>query len=181
MDQIDRRLKGVSRLVALIGFFGLLMLALMTALDVLLRWLFQAPIHGVNDVSSVVMAVVIAACIPANLAMKQNIAVEVLGTLGGTRLRRFLDLTASLFTLVFIVLIAWRFVPYAQGLRETGDRTWVLGWPLWPWWMASSALMIFAALVQTVVTVSDLRAFVLGTPAADPVGSDGSPPADHAL
>ncbi|MEO3385326.1 TRAP transporter small permease [Mesorhizobium sp. CAU 1741] len=178
MDQIDRRLRGAARVVALIGFFGLLLLAAMTTLDVLLRWLFQAPIHGVNDVSSVVMAVVIAACIPANLAMKQNITVEVFGALAGPRLHRFFDALASVATLIFMVLVAWRFIPYAEGLRETGDRTWVLAWPLWPWWMASTALMIFAAIVQAIVTLADLRAMILGIAPENDDASDEPSPAD---
>ncbi|MFC3722111.1 TRAP transporter small permease [Neoaquamicrobium sediminum] len=176
MENIERRIKGVARVVALIGFFGLLLLAAMTTVDILLRWLFNAPLHGVNDVSSVVMAIVIAACIPANLAMKQNISVEVLGSIGGTRTRRVLDVVASLFTLVFIILMAWRFVPYAEGLRETGDRTWVLGWPIWPWWMAASVLMIAAAIVQVLVTISDIATLILGGPdeaePSEPTGGD---------
>ena len=75
MHNILRKTNAVARGLALIGFTGLLILALMTTLDVLLRWLFKAPIQGVNDISSVVMAVVIAACIPANLAFNQNIRV----------------------------------------------------------------------------------------------------------
>ena len=177
MERIEKRVSGAARIVALVGFFGLLLLAAMTTLDVLLRWLFAMPIHGVNDVSSVVMAVVIAASIPANLAMKKNITVEVFGTLGGVRLRRFVEFTASLFTLAFIVLIAWRFVPYADGLRQTGDRTWVLGWVVWPWWAASALLMIFAALVQFVVTLSDLRALLLGSAFVE----DGADPNDAIL
>ncbi|WEX08922.1 TRAP transporter small permease [Chelativorans sp. AA-79] len=162
MENIERRIRAAARVVALIGFFGLLLLAAMTTLDILLRWLFNAPLHGVNDVSSVVMAIVIAACIPANLAMKQNISVEVLGSIAGVRARRLLDVVASLFTLVFIILVAWRFVPYAEGLRETGDRTWVLGWPIWPWWMGASALMIAAAIVQVLVTISDISTLLFG-------------------
>lgn len=164
LDSLERRIAGASRVVALIGLFGLLALAAMTALDIALRWLFQAPVQGVNDISSLVMAVVIAACIPANLAMKQNISIEVLGSLASTRIRLLLDATASIFTLVFIILIAWRFVPYALSLRETGDRTWVLGWALWPWWMGASALMIFAAIVQSIVTAADVIAAIRGRP-----------------
>jgi TRAP-type C4-dicarboxylate transport system permease small subunit len=159
---LDRYSKGFARALALLGFFGLLVLALMTTLDVLLRWLFQAPIHGVNDVSSVVMAVVISASIPANLAMKQNITVEVLGALGGTRVRNVLEVFASLLTFVFIILIAWQFVPYAQSLRETGDRTWVLAWPVWPWWSFSALMMILAASVQAIVLAVDVRTLFVG-------------------
>lgn len=79
MQLIWKKSYALARVLALVGFTGLLVLALMTTSDVLMRWLFKAPLQGVNDVSSVVMAVVIAACIPANLAMKQNIRVEVFG------------------------------------------------------------------------------------------------------
>ena len=158
MKELDRRVRAFSRTLALIGFFGLLVLASMTSLDVLLRWLFSAPIQGVNDVSSVVMAVVIAACIPANLAMKQNITVEVFGNLGGGRIHSALEVFASLLTFVFIVLIAWRFIPYTTSLWVNGDRTWVLAWPVWPWWAVASMMMVLAALVQFFVLVADVSA-----------------------
>jgi TRAP-type C4-dicarboxylate transport system permease small subunit len=165
MNNVEARLRAASQSLALLGFTGLLGLALMTSLDVFLRWLLGIPIQGVNDVSSVVMAVVVAACIPANLAMKQNISVEVLGSIGGGRFHRALDAFASSVTLAFIILIAWQFVPYTMNLRANGERTWVLGWPIWPWWFAVSAMMIFAAIIQLTVFVADLFRFVRGADA----------------
>ncbi|MGX1309529.1 TRAP-type C4-dicarboxylate transport system permease small subunit [Amorphus suaedae] len=162
MKKFEQRVADVARGLALIGFFGLLVLASMTTLDVLLRWLFNAPLQGVNDVSSVVMAVVIAACIPANLAMKQNITVEVIGTMGGPGLQRAFDVVASTLTMIFIALIAWQFVPFASGLRETGERTWVLAWPVWPWWAVTSLMMVLAAIVQALVLVTDVVTLFAG-------------------
>lgn len=83
MDALDRFVRRATLWLALLGFAGLLLLAVMTSLDALLRSAFSAPLHGVNDVSAVVMAVVIASCIPANLAQRRNIAVEVLGASPG--------------------------------------------------------------------------------------------------
>lgn len=160
MHHILRKTNAVARGLALIGFTGLLILALMTTLDVLLRWLFKAPIQGVNDISSVVMAVVIAACIPANLAFKQNIRVEVFGAIAGPRTKDALDLLASLLTLAFIFLVAWEQVPYAASLKSNGDRTWVLGWPVWPWWSVATAMIWLAVFVQAMVTVLDAIALL---------------------
>lgn len=174
MERLERRVQSAAQALALVGFLGLLGLAIMTTLDVLLRWLLGMPIQGVNDVSSIVMAVVIAACIPANLAMKQNISVEVFGAVGGPRFHRLLDAFASLLTLVFIVLVAWRFVPYAAGLRMTGDRTWVLGWAIWPWWACAAAAMIVAAVVQFLVTLVDLHALMRGRGGDRSSRTDGS-------
>ncbi len=152
-----------ARVLALVGFAGLLVLALLTTLDVALRWLFGYPIHGVNDVSSVVMAVVIAACIPSNLVNKQSISVEVLGNSVGIRARLCIHAFSSLCTTVFIVLMAWKFVPYAADLFENGQRTWVLAWPVWPWWYFATGCIILAAVVQTLVLLSDIAAALRGS------------------
>ncbi|MGY4751909.1 TRAP transporter small permease [Pannonibacter sp. Q-1] len=146
----------LSRMLALVGFFGLFILASMTSLDILMRWVLAMPLQGVNDVSAVVMAVVISSCVPANLAFKQNIRVEMLGAAAGPFVERILEAFASVLTLVFIGLIAWQFIPYTGGLKEAGNTTWVLYWPLWPWWLAATGMLSFAALVQAVVTVDDL-------------------------
>ena len=176
MKTFERRVADAARGLALIGFFGLLVLASMTTLDVLLRWLFNAPLQGVNDVSAVVMAVVIAACIPANLAMKQNITVEVIGAMGGPRLQRVFDVFASLLTMIFIALIAWQFVPFASGLRETGERTWVLAWPVWPWWTATSVMMVLAAIVQALVLMTDVLTLFAGA-----AGEEADAPPAHGI
>jgi len=154
--KLKQTLFSAARVLALVGFSGLLILATLTTLDVTLRWGFSCPIHGVNDVSSVVMAVVIAACIPSNLINKQSISVEVLGGAVGTRGKRFIDAFASLCTLIFVALMAWKFFPYAAGLFENGQRTWVLEWPVWPWWFFATASVVMAALVQFIVLIDDI-------------------------
>ena len=155
----QRTLK-VSRTIALIGFFGLLVLAVMTTLDIGSRWLFGAPIHGVNDVSAIVMAVVIAACVPANLAARQNITVEFLGNALGARGKAFLDGFGGLFTLAFIGLMAWQFIPYAIEVTNSGQTTWVLKLPIAPGWWIATVLLLASVPVQLTVIVFDFsRAF----------------------
>ncbi|SHK48278.1 Tripartite ATP-independent transporter, DctQ component [Shimia gijangensis] len=162
-ENLQNRLFGAARILALVGFSGLLILAILTSLDVAFRWGFAYPIHGVNDVSSVVMAVVIAACIPANLVNKQSISVEVLGSLAGQRGRLAIVVFASFCTMVFIGLMAWQFVPYAADLLETGQRTWVLAWKVWPWWFFACGCIIFAAVVQAVVLLTDIGSAIRGS------------------
>ena len=155
-----KRMLHVSQAMALVGFFGLLVLALMTTLDVLSRWLFNAPIHGVNDVSAIVMAMVIAACLPANLAARQNITVEFLGNLWGARAKAALNGFGGIVTLTFVAVMAWRFVPYAIEATESGQTTWVLKLPVAPGWWVATALLLLSVAVQVTVVVSDFaRAF----------------------
>ena len=162
-----------ARVLALVGFAGLLVLAILTTLDVTLRWAFAYPIHGVNDVSSVVMAVVIAACIPSNLINKQSISVEVLGNAVGHRGRLVIDAFASLCTTVFIVLMAWQFVPYAADLFGNGQRTWVLAWPVWPWWFFAAGCIVLAAIVQTLVALADIGSAIRGSTTTEPQSDGG--------
>lgn len=157
MNSIDHGLRNATHWLALIGFAGLFVLALMTTVDVLMRWLFSAPLHGVNDVSAVVMGVVIASCIPANLAQRRNISVEILGAIAGPKATRALSAFSSLVVLVFISLMAWQFVPFTRGVYQSGRETWVLAWPVWPWWSVSTLLLIFAAIVQVANLIRDLR------------------------
>jgi len=161
-DELMRR--GASWL-ALIGFAGLVVLASMTTMDALLRSFFSAPIQGVNDVSAVVMAVVIASCIPANLAERKNISVEVLGGVLGVRPNRWLRLLSSLVVLIFIAVMAWQFVPFTQGLHDSNRRTWVLAWTVWPWWGAATVFLVYATVIQLSNVVHDVMDLVRGTDA----------------
>ena len=167
MNSLEYRLRGAARVLALVALAGLMVLAGMTTLDVLMRWLFSAPLHGVNDVSSVVMALVISACLPANLAFKQNITVTLLGSACGGKVTGYLELFASILTLIFACLMAWAFVPYAISTWESGAQTWVLRLPVWPWWMMAAGFVIMASIAQAIVLLSDVMAVVRGqTPAA---------------
>ena len=65
-----------TRRVAFIGLVGLLAVAIATMVDVLLRWLFNSPIEGYEDVSQLLFAVIIAACFPAGLIQGRNITIR---------------------------------------------------------------------------------------------------------
>ena len=155
-ERFEKSTIQVSRYAALIGFFGLLILALMTTCDILSRWLLKQPIDGVNDVSAIVMAVVIAACLPANLAERQNITVEFLGNALGRRGKAMLDAFGSLITLIFVALVAWRFVPYTIEITHAHQTTWVLKLPVAPGWWVATAMLVLSVPVQLMVLASDV-------------------------
>lgn len=159
MYKLLRRLaERLTHILALVGFAGLLILAMMVTLDILLRFFFDYPLQGVNDVSAVVMAVVIAACIPQCLMLKQNISIEVLGSVSPRPVQLLLNLFASLAVLLFFALMVWEFVPYSIAITERGEKTWVLQWPVGPWWWIATSLLSVAVLAQFVVALTDLRA-----------------------
>jgi TRAP-type transport system small permease protein len=177
LARLDRVLRSGARWLALVGFAGLLALASMMTLDAILRTFFSSPLHGVNDVSAVVMAVVIASCIPANLADRKNISVEVLGAVLGVRANRLLTLLSSLVIFAFILLMAVQFVPFVESLYASGRRTWVLAWPVWPWWSVATVFLSYAAIIQASNVIKDVIA-MFGTGEGRRVAEDGALAAD---
>ncbi|KRW94497.1 TRAP transporter small permease [Paracoccus sp. MKU1] len=158
MAGFEQMVRLVTRGLALVGFAGLLLLAIMQTANIAARFLFSYPLQGVNDVSAVVMAVVVACCIPECLATRLNIRIDVLGQMFGTRAEAVLNAFASLVTLGVFALIFWNFIPYAAASTASGERTWVLGWPVGPWWWAATAAFLASVLAQAMVVVADLRA-----------------------
>lgn len=136
-----------SERLAWAAVFGLLGLALLTTLDVLLRWLFARPIPGVVDLVTLAGAVLLAACMPWIAASRGHIAIDALGRAAGPRAKRALDLFGAFVTFGFFAVLAWQYVGFAREMYETGERMPVLRWPVWPWWTAVAACIAFTALV----------------------------------
>lgn len=141
----------VSRIISLIGLAGLLALAFATVLDVLLRWLASRPITGVRDLSSLFIAVVIAASFPICISEQKNITIRFLGTALGPFYRKILDLFGNIITFVILTLMSWQLWLYAAELARSHETTWVLGLPVSPWYRGVAALISFCVIAELVV------------------------------
>jgi TRAP-type C4-dicarboxylate transport system permease small subunit len=147
--------------LAAVAVLGLLLLALGTTLDVVLRYGFASPIRGFADVVGLAGAVLLSACMPYVVASRGNIAIDFLGRALGPRAHSTLDLLGGLASFALFALMAWQYVAYAVDLRATGDTTPVLRWPVWPWW---SGVALFIA-VTAAVALLTLAAPPEGEPA----------------
>lgn len=154
---IEARVNVLARRLALGGLVGLVAIALMTIADVLGRWLFASPIDGVADASKLFVAVVVAAFFPGALVERHHISIRFLGNVLGARANAWLDAFASLVTAAFFTALAWEFVLYTHDLYDSGETTWLLGWPVAPWWTVTAAFMVLCIPVQVLVSIADLR------------------------
>ncbi len=143
-DPIDR----LCDSVVLLGFLGLVALTAMVAVDVIARFVFSAPVHGVNDVSAVVVAVVIASAMPASLRQRRHITIRALGQWIGPRTAAVLDALGAAALLAMLVLIAWQLVDFTADKLASGHTTWILRWPTWPWWALVTGLFMLCCIVQ---------------------------------
>jgi TRAP-type C4-dicarboxylate transport system permease small subunit len=151
-----------TRAIAVAGFLGLLAVAALTTLDVLLRWIANAPIKGLNDVNGLVVAIVIASCLPLVIAQRQNISIRFLGDALGAAPSRWLEAVGSAALLVFVTLVGWQLIVYTAGLAESGRTTWHLRIPLTPWWSVATAIVLLCIPAQTVALAADLARAVDG-------------------
>ena len=160
-----------SRWLALIGLIGMVAVALAIIIDVLLRWLFDSPVDGVAEISRLVVAISIASFFPMALADRHHITIEFLGAWMGPRARLWLDLFGHLATSFFFLVLGWQFILYLLEISDGGETTWILGWPVTPWWTVTTLFMLICIPIQGLVLYRQIRA-VLGHERAPP-------PTDH--
>lgn len=157
----ERATTKVTRAIALIGLTGLLLLALATVLDVLMRWIFNSPIVGLNDTHSLFTAVVISSCFPLCIYKGGNITIRFIGNFFGNRVKSILDVFGNLLTLSIFGLMGWQLWLYSDQLAEDGATTWVLSWPISPWWRIAT-IIIMVCVPVAIVTIIQFAKSALG-------------------
>lgn len=150
----------ISRLIALIGLAGLLVLSSATVLDVLLRWLCNRPIVGLNDTYSMFAAIVIASSFPLCIAERGNVTIRFIGRLLGPRMSDILEAFGNLVACIIFILMAWQLWLYTDQLFQDGETTWILSWPVSPWWRIITILVMVNVPVSLVMAVDSIRSAV---------------------
>lgn len=159
---LSRRFDAVTRWAAFLGFLLLLIVAGATVVDVLLRWLFQSPIEGLDDISHLAFAVIIVACFPAGLLQGHNITIRFLGKVVGKRGDHWLEVFGALLTFIFFAMVAWQMVVHTGQARSSGDTTMTVEAVTWPWWLVATVIIILCVPVQMAVLTGHWRRAVTG-------------------
>ncbi len=162
-ERLEKLCVAFTRPIAFIGVLGMLIVASATVVDVLMRWLASTAITALNEITALVFAVAVAACIPAGLASGVNLRIDLLARWLTGRVAAWLDALGALLLLLFFCILAWRIGVFAGNLMDQGRTTVILGWPQAPFMYAVSVLLGIGALVQAVVAVNAIgRAFGRG-------------------
>lgn len=158
--RIEEMTNRVSRFIALIGLAGLLLLASATVVDVFMRWLFNKPIVGLNDTHSLFTAIVIASCFPLCMNKGGNITIRFVGNIFGPRVKSILDAFGNLVTFIIFGLMTWQLWLYCNQLARDGENTWVLNWPVSPWWRVTTIIIFICLPVILVAVIQHMRSFL---------------------
>ncbi len=161
--RIESLLLAATRPLASVGVAGMLIIACVTVLNVLMRWLAGGGIVALNEVVAMIFAVAIAATLPAGVAQRINLKVDLLGHLMSPRVYRWLAVVGSLLLALFFVLLARELWLYAERMASSARTTPILEWPVAPFMYAVAAFAWVAALAQLVISGLDLRAALLTT------------------
>ena len=146
-DRLDRWSAAAARgLFGLAVYGGLPSLVLLVTLDVVLRYVFDAPLRWGRNVNGLLLLVSMFSALPHAWDRGYHIRMELLYERTRGAVRGWADVTAALtgiFVLSLLVLQSWRFVPYMARTGETGEE---LLLPMWP----AMAFMGLCALVFAV-------------------------------
>ena len=180
MPSWTRRLENLSkrwtRVLALVGLLGLLAQSIVTVVDILLRALFSAPLHGLSDIYELVVIFMVAASFPASLAGRHQITIRFLGKALPWRAREALELFGHVLALLVFAAMGWQLILHTISLFETGQTTWLLGIPMGPSWAVATALIVVCTPVQAVVVLIQLVRLV--APSEPVPGDPGGPNAE---
>lgn len=161
---LARRLDRLTQTVALAGFSGLVLVALLTFYDGSARYLNWPRIAGFSDYGELVYPIIIASCFPAGLLRQTNVTVRVVGQLVGARGVMVLEAFAALVTLAFFAVLVWQFVELTANYQAAGRSTRTIELPLAPAWYATTAIMALCVPVQAYVAIAWIRAAATGAP-----------------
>ena len=127
LSYIEASCVATARGIASVAVAGMLVLAILTLVDVTLRYFFSAPLPGLNEASGLLMAVIIAATFPVGIMARNHITIDLLNDLLGKRLAKLGETIGAILILAFIAIIAWRFGVHANRLMMRGDETMMVG------------------------------------------------------
>src|SRR5215470_14541077 len=153
IERLEKLCVTITRPIAFIGVTGMLIAAGVTVLDVLMRWLASTAITALNEITALIFAVAVAACMPAGLAGGVNLRIDLLARWLTGHVAAWLDALGALLLLVFFFILAWRIGVFAESLAQQGRTTVILQLPQAPFMFAVAALLGIGTLVQAVVTV----------------------------
>ena len=138
--------------IALVGATAILGLAAAIVIDVLMRWLFNAPILGVDDLGKYNLAVIVSSFFPICLIGGHFVTIRFLGRAIGPVRALWLEAFGGLVTLFIFVLFSWQFFRFTlHDVTLTGLATAVLELPQAPWWWMVTAIILACTTIQAMV------------------------------
>jgi TRAP-type C4-dicarboxylate transport system permease small subunit len=146
----------IANAFAVAGLSLLLILAVFTLLDGLLRAVANTPIDLVREIGDMVAAICGTCCLPIVLLHQNNIVLRIFARILPPSGVRVIDTTAALLVEIVMIGMAWQFWRFGIKTMRAGDVTWLLNWPKAPFWFAVDGILWAAVAVQSFVLIEEM-------------------------
>lgn len=128
MHQILAR---IAYVFALIGGLTIAAVSCLTVASIVGRTFFSTPIQGDIEITQFGVAVCISLCLPWCQLHGGNIIVDFFTTRVSARTQQLLDGAGALLIAAMMALLAWRTAAGAISVKEAGETSMILDWPMW--------------------------------------------------
>jgi TRAP-type C4-dicarboxylate transport system permease small subunit len=142
---------------ALAGGAIFVAIAIMSVGSIASRALFSKPLSGDYELVQVGCAVFVALCLPICQLRYANIIVDFFTTRLSNAAQRKLDAFGALLLALVMTLIAWRLLAGTLTMRESGETTTILAWPVWMTYAAMLPGVVLTALAGYYTSVEQWR------------------------
>lgn len=152
---VELKAQKLSQTIALFGLICLIIQASAIVIDVLLRWLFNSPLFGMEDINQLLLAVVLASFFPALLIDSKNVTIDFLGRSLGPKIAAWIDVFGQIITLLLFIIVSWQLAVFSAEVHQ--QTTLILQLPISPsWWLATSLISLCIP-TQIVVTAVHIQ------------------------
>ena len=153
-DHVGKYLHWVFGGLAALAILGL---ALITFVDVVARYIFNAPIPGAYEISELVMGVMIFAALPVVTWRGSHITIDLLDTITPRWISGWRDAFMFVVSSVVIAVLGWELWALAVTLASYGDVTEYLRMPIHPTLQAMSLLAWVASVIALLAALVGVK------------------------
>ncbi len=143
--------KGLEKLLGVISAAVLFLMMIITAVDVVGRYVLNQPLPGGFEMTEMALAVLIYAALPLVSMRREHIVIDTLDSLMSPAVKAFFNKMSDL--ICFLTLSGIGYLIFRRALRvaEYGDTTHVLKLPLAPVAYVMGAMICIAAATHLVL------------------------------
>jgi TRAP-type C4-dicarboxylate transport system permease small subunit len=154
---IEKKMGVLSALLGYLGSFVILVMMCLTTADVVGRYIFNAPILGLFELTEFMMLVIVFSFLAYSQSHKSHICVDLFFNFLPEKLKFYIDLFNHVVCLALMVLITWMGVEKALEMREVREISPNLGIPVYPFVF----FVVLGCVVMCIEYIRDLiRLFV---------------------
>jgi TRAP-type C4-dicarboxylate transport system permease small subunit len=134
--------------LGVIGATVLFAMMMLTAVDVVGRYLLNRPVAGAFEITEMLLAALIYCGLPLVSQRREHIVIDTFDHLMSRRVKRGLDMAAELLCSATLFGLAWLVLGRALRVAAYGDTTTVLRIPLAPVAYLMAAMLLVGAVIH---------------------------------